>query len=102
MSYKNDNQSIILSFIIGAATGLAAGILMAPEAGQETRRTIAKKATNIKDQATSQFNTIKGQVGNQINKISKSGKTDTLQNGKKGNTGTRPSGSGQPNVNTVG
>ena len=90
MSYNNENQNIILSFIIGAATGLAAGILMAPEAGQETRRTIARKATTIKDQVGSQINTT-------MNKISKSGKTATSQNGKKG--GNKPA--GQPNIDIV-
>lgn len=105
MSNKNENQSIILSFIVGAAAGLAAGILIAPETGEETRRNIAQKANTfkdkakekantlkdqantLKDQAKEKANTLKEQVGSKINdtinKISKSDKTASIQKGGK-------------------
>lgn len=87
MSKYQENQNIVLGFIIGAAAGLAAGILLAPDSGEVTRQTIAKKATDLKDKA----NNLKGQVGTQLNSTIKTitDKTKSVtssvtgQNGKK-------------------
>jgi len=121
MSKNQENQNIVLGFIIGAAAGLAAGILLAPETGEETRRTIAKKATDLKGKANtlkgqvgSQINTLKGQVGSQINtlkeqvgsqinstisKISDKTKEVSGQNGKK--SPKKPAGQSNPNTDIV-
>lgn len=104
MSNNQENQNIVLGFVIGAAAGLAAGILLAPESGQETRRTIAQKATDLKDKA----NNLKGQVGSQINstisKITKKDKSNTAggangSNAKK--SPKKPAGQSNPNIDIV-
>lgn len=51
---NNDNQSTLLSFLVGAAAGVAAGMLLAPYSGTESRRKIAQSA-----------NDLAGKVGNQ-------------------------------------
>lgn len=40
-----------LGLVIGALTGLVAGILSAPKSGKETRDELKKKAEDIKDKA---------------------------------------------------
>lgn len=104
MSNNQENQNIVLGFIVGAAAGLAAGILLAPESGQETRRTIAKKATDLKDKA----NTLSGQVGSQINNtISKITKKDKTSPGAGTNGANakkspkKPAGQSNPNIDMV-
>jgi gas vesicle protein len=99
MSKYQENQNVVLGFIIGAAAGLAAGILLAPDSGEVTRQTIAKKATDLKGKA----NDLKGQVGTQINSTIKTitDKTKTVagsvtgQNGKK--APKKPAGQSTPN-----
>ncbi len=51
----NDNQKTLLSFIVGAAAGVAAGMLLAPYSGQESRKKIAEGANNLKSKAGDQW-----------------------------------------------
>lgn len=44
-----NGQKMFVSFIVGAAAGVVAGLLFAPKSGKETRQKIAKKASEIKD-----------------------------------------------------
>lgn len=50
MSSSNNNQTgtIILGTLVGAAVGFAAGIILAPAKGSETRELIGDKATDWK------------------------------------------------------
>lgn len=57
------NQKVVLGFILGVAAGAIAGILLAPESGEETRRKISDKAKNYKDD-------LSGQINSAINKLS--------------------------------
>lgn len=41
------NTKIFLGFLAGVATGVAIGILLAPERGNETRRALMKRARTI-------------------------------------------------------
>ncbi len=70
----NDNQKTLLSFIVGAAAGVAAGMLLAPYSGQESRRKIAEGATNIKSKAGDQWGTttnkLSGYVDQAVNAVS--------------------------------
>jgi gas vesicle protein len=50
---RDDNGAgtVILAFILGAATGAAVALLMAPATGEETRRLLADKAREGRDRA---------------------------------------------------
>jgi gas vesicle protein len=43
----NDNQKSFLSFVLGAAAGVAAGMLLAPQAGKESRKKITDTASSL-------------------------------------------------------
>jgi gas vesicle protein len=51
----NDNDSaagtVVLAFVLGAITGAAVALLMAPATGEETRRMLAEKAREGRDRA---------------------------------------------------
>jgi gas vesicle protein len=51
-----NDQKVILGIICGAALGAVAGILLAPESGEETRKRIASKAGDLKDDLTKNLN----------------------------------------------
>ncbi|MES2875912.1 MAG: YtxH domain-containing protein [Patescibacteria group bacterium] len=44
-------SKLALGAIIGAAVGIAAGVLTAPKSGKETRDDLKRKATEAKDKA---------------------------------------------------
>lgn len=46
----NRSEKTLLAFIAGAAAGLAAGILFAPEKGKKTRRKLSAKANELKEE----------------------------------------------------
>ncbi len=51
-----NDQKVILGIICGAALGAVAGILLAPESGEETRKRIANKAGDFKDDLAKNLN----------------------------------------------
>ena len=53
MSERNENGLAL--FLAGLAIGAIAGVLLAPESGQETRRRIAETARSLKDKAQEEF-----------------------------------------------
>lgn len=46
---SDNNGKIILSLIAGATAGVVAGLLLAPEAGEETRSSFKKSAVKLGD-----------------------------------------------------
>ncbi len=58
MNKNNENEKTLLGFIVGAAAGVAVGMLLAPFAGEESRKKITDKAK-----------TLNGQLGETINKV---------------------------------
>lgn len=58
-----NTQKTLLSFIIGAAAGVAAGMLLAPTTGADTRKKIVDKANTLK-------NDLGGQLEETLNKFS--------------------------------
>lgn len=60
---SNQSGNVILGTLIGAALGVAAGILLAPAKGDETREVLAGKANDAKlsidELATSALNALK-------------------------------------------
>ena len=43
--------TVVLAFVLGAITGAAVALLMAPASGEETRRILAEKAREGRDRA---------------------------------------------------
>jgi gas vesicle protein len=81
-----NTQKTLLSFVLGAAAGVAAGMLLAPSTGSDTRKKIVDTANSLK-------NDLGGQFGDTINKFSEitdsALATITSYTGKKGGkTGT--------------
>jgi gas vesicle protein len=72
----------IKSFANGLVVGLILGILFAPDSGNETRRKIAKKASDIKDAACDKYNDIASTVAGQYGRI-KSKAQDMMGKGDK-------------------
>ena len=46
-----DAGTVIVAFVLGAITGAAVALLMAPTSGEETRRVLAEKAREGRDRA---------------------------------------------------
>ncbi|MFV0507386.1 MAG: YtxH domain-containing protein [Bacteroidales bacterium] len=46
----NNSSSALVGIIAGAALGFVAGIILAPEKGEDTRRKIGDKAKHLKDE----------------------------------------------------
>jgi gas vesicle protein len=62
----SSDQKVIVGFLLGAAAGAMAGILLAPSSGEETRKKIADKATDLKDELSTQINTSFGRLSEQV------------------------------------
>lgn len=60
----SNDQKVILAFLAGAATGAIAGILLAPNSGEETRKKIADKASELKDDLNSQISVLSNKISN--------------------------------------
>jgi gas vesicle protein len=44
--------TVVVAFVLGALTGAAVALLMAPQSGEETRKLIAEKAREGRDKAS--------------------------------------------------
>ena len=53
---EKDTKKILTALAIGAAAGVALGILLAPAKGEETRQNIADKGEDITDELKHKFN----------------------------------------------
>ena len=60
----NNSGNTMLAVIIGSAIGATLGILYAPDKGENTRRLIADKASETKDNLTSSAIDLKDRVAN--------------------------------------
>jgi gas vesicle protein len=52
----NANSKIMIGFLAGAAAGVLAGVLFAPDKGTETRKKISKKSGEAADSLKHKFN----------------------------------------------
>lgn len=95
-SYYNDSDSggsiiSIPGLVLGAAAGVALGMLLAPNTGMDTRRRILDGANSLLDQVGGQFggltDTLKSTVGRLTG--SGSGDTGTTTNTTNTNTGSK-------------
>ena len=74
----NTTTKVIGGFLAGAALGVAAGILMAPESGKRTRRKIADKSKEMSDQLADSvsrtMDTVKSAYNKKLDEYASSGK----------------------------
>jgi gas vesicle protein len=76
-----NNQKTLLSFVLGAAAGVAAGMLLAPSTGSDTRKKIVDTANSLKTDLGGQF----GDTLNKVSELTDSAlATITSYTGKKG------------------
>jgi gas vesicle protein len=61
-----NDQKVIVGFLCGVAAGALAGILLAPNSGEETRKKIADKASELKDDLSSQLTQSFGRLQDQV------------------------------------
>ncbi len=59
----------IQSFINGVVIGLLLGVLFAPNSGEETRRRISRKASDLKNTVKDKYDEIADNVSTTINQI---------------------------------
>lgn len=45
----DNNMKSLISFLVGASAGLVAGVLLAPESGERTRKKLKRTADKYKD-----------------------------------------------------
>lgn len=83
----------VQSFIRGIAVGFILGVLYAPNRGEETRRKISQKASDIKDSVKGTYDT----VSNTVSKV-KDKASEILNKGKQKNDDI----SNMPNMGTMG
>ncbi len=57
-------SNLLTGIVIGAIVGTAAGILLAPESGEETRKKIAEKTSGLKEDLESKFQDISEKIKN--------------------------------------
>jgi gas vesicle protein len=62
-----NDQKVIVGFLCGVAAGALAGILLAPNSGEETRKIISDKATDLKDDLSNQLSSTFGRLSEQVN-----------------------------------
>jgi DNA-binding NarL/FixJ family response regulator len=61
----SNDQKVIVGFLCGVAAGALAGLLLAPTSGEETRKKITDKASDLKDDLSNQLNTTFGRLSEQ-------------------------------------
>jgi gas vesicle protein len=49
---RDDAGTVVVAFVLGAITGAAVALLMAPASGEETRRVLADKAREGRERAS--------------------------------------------------
>jgi gas vesicle protein len=80
-----NDQKVIVGFLCGVAAGALAGILLAPNSGEETRKKIADKATDLKDDLSTQLSSSFGRLSEQVSNSLGLKKTNSVvdQNARK-------------------
>ncbi len=68
----NNTGRVIIAALAGAATGLIAGILIAPASGEETRKNIEKEAKKFKKSLDEKLDEIKEAGIEKLEKLKKS------------------------------
>ena len=85
MGDKNKNVAgkVVVGVAIGALAGAAAGVLLAPKSGKETREDIKKFAKDTKEKGLELFEQAKAEVNKKIANVKKAGKKIDAEEYKK-------------------
>jgi len=77
-------KNLIGGFIVGAALGAAAGLLLAPASGEKTRRRLAKGSMKVKknvvDYVETSIDGLRSQINKRIDQVSSKAK-EAFNNG---------------------
>ncbi len=80
----NRSEKTLLSFLVGAAAGLAAGFLFAPATGKKTRTKISNKANELKEDLKENIDSekLRGLANSALTEVEKYGQkfTEALKN----------------------
>ncbi len=88
--------TIVVSFVLGAITGAAVALLMAPATGEETRRILGEKAREGRDRATDAARQGREFMNRQRDTFSSAVERGReAYNQARGGTGTPPPGTGE-------
>jgi gas vesicle protein len=75
----NTTAKVISGFLVGAAAGAIAGILLAPDSGRKTRAKMLEESLKFKDQLSDSFTKtlegVKKGYNERLEEYAKSGKT---------------------------
>ena len=83
---NNDSSSgfaFIAGLVVGGAVGAIAGLLFAPETGEETRKKVAEKSKEYADEMYSKFDDMKASVSEVMEDVKK-GTAEVMEDVKKG------------------
>jgi gas vesicle protein len=73
MTRNNEGSGSTTWFIVGALVGVAAGMLLAPKPGRETREMIGEQARNWRDQANYQAGRLRERANEQARRFRERG-----------------------------
>lgn len=60
----SNESNFLTGIVVGAIVGAAAGILLAPDSGEETRKKIAEKTSDLKEGLESKFQDVSEKIKN--------------------------------------
>ncbi len=73
MSNGNSGFAFFSGLVVGAAIGAIAGLLLAPEPGEETRKRLSDKTKALSDDLLDQFDDLKENVNQVLEDVKKTG-----------------------------
>lgn len=80
----NRSEKTLLTFLVGAAAGLTAGLLFAPAKGQKTRRKLSNKAYELKEDFKDNMDSekLRGLANSALTEVEKYGQklTEAIKN----------------------
>jgi hypothetical protein len=85
---KFSKEEAMKSFLFGLGLGLGLGVLFAPMSGEETRNTIAQRASDVADQARENFEQGRDRVRSGITAIRNVAGSENAGGGDVRSTGT--------------
>jgi len=70
---SNSGFAFFSGLVVGAAIGAIAGLLFAPEPGEDTRKKLSEKTKELSDELLDQFDDLKENVNKVLEDVKKTG-----------------------------